>query len=74
MTQNVSLSSAQKMANALLEAAGSNLKDFLADARSRRLSYEDTAKELYVRTDGAVSVTYQTIKRWLADLELESAS
>jgi hypothetical protein len=58
------------MADALLRSSGSDLKSFLSDARSRNISYEDTAKELYLKTEGAVSVTYQTIKRWLVEFEL----
>jgi len=70
MPENISLTSNQKMADALLKESETDLQSFLSDSRARQLSYEDTAKELYLKTNGVVSVGYQTIKRWLQDFGL----
>lgn len=56
--------------NALLEASqDTTLKDFLTDRRSQAISYERIARDLHDLTDGTVSVTGETIRRWINDLE-----
>ena len=65
------LTSQQKMADALLRSkTDSSLKDFLAEHRARGLGYEEIGQELFMVTDRAVSVSYQTVKNWLTDFGL----
>lgn len=65
------LSPNQRMADALLQAQlDITLRDFLAQHRSRGLSYEEIGQELFAATDRAVSVSYSTIKNWLASFGL----
>ncbi len=73
---NVRLDSKQRMADVLLkDRQDTSLHDFLAAQRSGGATYEEIAQELYAVTDRAVSVSYQTIKRWLTDFDLlEEAS
>lgn len=63
------------MADAILhDRQNTSLRDFLADQRSQGRTYEAIAQELYAVTDRAVSVSYQTIKRWLEDFDLLEAA
>lgn len=72
MTHTHRLSSNQRMANAVLIGLDepTTLRDFLADRSSRGYGYETIAKELHTLTDGSVSLSYMTVKRWLADFGL----
>lgn len=72
MAQTHQLSSNQRMANAVLAGATSptTLEDFLAVRFNAGLGYEAIAKALHSATNGAVSISYMTVKRWLADFEL----
>lgn len=47
-----------------------SLEGFLADRTARGLGYEAISKELHSITHGAVSLSYMTVKRWLADFGL----
>ena len=71
-------SSAGNMArttDAVLQTKGTTLVEFLEEQHQAGEGYEDIAKELYAFTDRAINVSYQTVKRWLVDLEiLEVAS
>lgn len=58
------------MADALLQQQGTTLEEFLGLHRRAGGTYEFIAQELYATTERAVSVSYQTIKRWLADFDL----
>lgn len=69
MTQP-SLTETQRVADLLLEKQGSNLRDWLAEQRKSGGGYELIARELYLATSGEVSVSYQTVKRWLIDFDL----
>lgn len=63
--------SQQRTAERILQQReGVSLRDFLANARSAGGTYESISQELYATTDRAVSVSYQTIKRWLSDFDL----
>lgn len=65
------LNSQQKMADAILrDRLDTTLGAFLEAHRTQGLTYEAIAQELYASTDRAVSVSYQTIKRWLDDFGL----
>lgn len=69
------LDSKQRMADALLRDRDTSLRVFLEEHRGAGATYEAIAQELYAFTDRAVSVSYQTIKRWLVDFDLlEEAS
>lgn len=63
------------MANAVLTGLPepTTLLAFLADRAARGTSYEAIAKELHAVTDGSVSISYMTVKRWLADFDLLEA-
>lgn len=75
MAQPPVLKPQQRVVDLLLEQQGSNLRDWLAERREERDSYETIARKLWSLTDGEVSVSYTTIKRWLVDLDLlEEAS
>ena len=64
------------MADAVLAAAPepTTLEDFLRGCIDAGLGYEATAKELHSATNGTVSVSYMTVKRWLADFQLLKAA
>lgn len=66
------LSSNQRMANAVLTSLpdSKSLEEFLTDRSTRGIGYEAIAKELHAMTDGVVSLSYMTVKRWLADFGL----
>lgn len=72
MAQKHQFSSNQRMAHTILAASAnpSTLEGFLSDRFARGYSYEQIAKELHSETEGAVSVSYATVKRWLADFGL----
>lgn len=57
-----------RLAQIILEAKGIDLSEWLLEQRKTK-SLEQIARELYVETDLEVSVTIQTIGRWLDDLE-----
>ncbi|HLF43233.1 MAG TPA: hypothetical protein VJA46_06875 [Acidimicrobiia bacterium] len=65
-----SLTAQQRVVDLLLEKNGSTLKDWLSGRRAESTSYEDIAKQLYVLTDGEISISYTTVKRWLIDFDL----
>lgn len=52
---------------------GLDLEAWLLKNREGGLGYEEISRELYSVTDGAVSVSYQTIKRWLQQAEKAAA-
>jgi len=60
------------MADAVLSGLPepTSLEGFLADRVSRGYGYESIAKELHLMTNGAVSLSYTTVKRWLTDFGL----
>jgi hypothetical protein len=63
----------QGVVGALLEAKyDTTLKTFLIDSRSQELSYNRIARDLHDLTDGDVSVTGETIRRWINDLEVSA--
>lgn len=62
-----SLTTQQRVIDLLLEREGSTLRAWLAARRDEHQSYETIAKQLYVLTNGEVSISYQTVKRWLED-------
>ncbi len=70
MTQTPHLTANQRMADAVLKGKGTTLENFLADRYKQGLSYETIGRDLHVFTDGVVSPSYQTIRRWLLDLGL----
>lgn len=72
MAHTHQLSSNQRMAHAVLAglAEPTTLEAFLTDRWSRGLSYEAIAKDLHSLTNGAVSLSYITVKRWLIDFDL----
>lgn len=56
--------------SSLLEAKhDTDLAKYLTDKRTEGLSYEQIARDLHDLTDGAVSVSFVTIRRWIDDLE-----
>jgi hypothetical protein len=76
MAQVHHLSSTQRMANAILGVKGTSLEAFLRTYHESGSSYEQIARELDRATDGAVAISYSTVKRWLIDFALleEAAS
>lgn len=54
----------------LLRERNTTLEEFLRDRQSRGLGYEAIARDIHIATDQEISVSYQTIKRWLAELEI----
>ena len=66
----MSLTSQARTTSALLEANHqTTLAEFLGDQREQGRSYERIAKELHILTDGVVSVTRETIRNWINELE-----
>ena len=65
------LTKAQRFADRILrEKHGESLVEFLTRLRrdpDSPATYEQIGRELYIVTDGEVSVSYQTIKRWLIE-------
>ena len=61
----------QRVADLILrERRGESLVEFLTNLRrdpDSPATYEQIGRELYIVTDGEVSVSYQTIKRWLIE-------
>lgn len=72
MAQPHNLSSTQRMADAVLAGLPepTSLEGFLKDRSTRGYGYEAIAKDLHSLTNGAVSLSYMTVKRWLADFGL----
>lgn len=68
MAQTHQLSTAQRMADRILRDQGHTLQGFLEKHHGQGLGYEAIARELDKATDGGVAISYQTVKRWLADL------
>lgn len=60
------------MANAILAGLPepTSLEGFLKDRTARGYGYEAIAKDLHTITNGAVSLSYMTVKRWLDDFGL----
>jgi hypothetical protein len=58
----------QRLADLLLQPDG--LKHYLETHRTQGDSFETIARSLYADTDGQVSITYTTVKRWLDDFGL----
>ncbi len=73
-TPDLNLTSQQRMVDVLLQDQGSSLREFLTEHRGRGATYEAIAQELYAVTEKAVSVSYQTIRRWLIDFDLIEAA
>jgi signal transduction histidine kinase len=66
----MSLTPQSTIVNALLEAKyDTTLADFLTEARTEETSYNRIARDLHDLTGGTVSVTGETIRRWINDLE-----
>jgi transposase len=72
MTHPTTLNGNQRMANAILEHQGTTLRDLLSELHGAGMSYEQIAKRLHSETDGVVSLSYQTVKRWLDDLKVSA--
>lgn len=72
MAHTHQLSSPQRMADALLAKSpdASTLEVFLARRVALGYGYEAIAKDLHTVTNGAVSISYMTVKRWLKDFGL----
>lgn len=51
--------------DAMLRTQGYNLPDWLADQLDARESHRRIAELLADRSDGAVNVSYETIRRWV---------
>lgn len=68
MAQTHQLSTAQRMADRILGDHGHTLRSFLEEHHGQGLGYEAIARALDKATDGGVTISYQTVKRWLADL------
>ena len=64
------LTATARVVDLLLRDKGSTLEGWMSDQRSVGDSYETIAKKVYVLTSGEVDVTYQTIKRWVKDLQV----
>lgn len=67
-------SSKFRLAQLILERKDIDLDDWLAEQRNAGHSLEQIARDLYVMTDLEVSVTLQTIGRWLEDRNIEEVS
>lgn len=67
MAQRRHSTNTQRMAEAVL---GTDLKGYLEDAYQQGLSYEAIARALHSDTDGKVSISYGTVKRWLNEFGL----
>lgn len=62
------MANVHRLVDELLRAKhGVTLAEFLRDHRQHG-GYEYIARELYRHTDGAIAVSYQTVKRWLQQL------
>lgn len=70
MAQTHQLTTSQRMADRILEAHGWTLSTLLKDLHGKGLGYEAIARELDKATDGAVAVSYQTVKKWLKDFDI----
>lgn len=72
MAQIHQLSGNQRMADAVLAGLPepTTLEGFLKDRSTRGYGYEAIAKDLHTLTNGAVSLSYTTVKRWLTDFGL----
>jgi hypothetical protein len=70
------LTSQQRVAYKHLAKHGSSLKEWMAAQRAEGASYDTIGRELWAVTGGEVAISYQTVKRWLIDLDLleEAAS
>lgn len=55
----------RRAADAVLRhSQGTTLEAFVADRRARGTPWEVISKELYATTEGSVSVTERTLRRW----------
>lgn len=70
MKPDLSLPTQARQVDVILQAKGTTLKAFLEAQYTAGKTYEEIAQELYATTDRAVSVSYQTIKRWLQRFDL----
>lgn len=52
---------------ALRDRADLTLNEFLIRAKAEQWTYEMTAQELYLLTEGLVGVSFSTVRRWLDD-------
>ena len=59
-----SITTAQRIADALLRTQGTTLEIELLDARDRGESFERIARNLAARTDGAIDVASGTVRNW----------
>ena len=57
-----------RIAQLILERKDIDIRTWLTDKRETGSSFDDIAHQIYVLTDQEISVTYQTIRRWLVDL------
>jgi hypothetical protein len=56
--------------SAFLESKhATTLERFLTEKREQNASHETIARDLHVLTNGTVSVSGETIRRWINDLE-----
>lgn len=67
---DISLPTQARHADVILQGSGTTLRDFLAEQHDAGRTYEEIAQELYASTDRVISVSYQTIKRWLRRFDL----
>ncbi len=69
-----SLTSTQRMADAVLKGHDTDgLYEYLSELHTAGLSLEAIARELHVKTDGVVSISFKTVSRWLENLDLIEA-
>lgn len=67
-------SSLAQAADALLKAKGTTLHDWLTEQLEGGASTRVMASRLHAATDGAITPTHETIRRWLAYYDLEAAA
>jgi hypothetical protein len=72
MAQVSDLRGNQRMADAVLRVQGTTLIDFLTEFN--HAGYEEIAKQLHSKTDGVVSISHATVKRWCEALGIERAA
>lgn len=72
------LTANQRVADLILrDSRGESLEEFLTRLRNDpddRASYDVIGRELYLATNGEISISYQTVKRWLEDFGLLEAA
>jgi hypothetical protein len=58
--------------DAVLRVQGYNLRDYLADQVDEKVSHRRIAEQLADKTDGFVTVSYETVRRWCDFYGIES--